>query len=68
MPGLVPGTTSSLQSSKKDVDGRVEPGHDENDSLSVAGSVGLYLMWSADFAALIVLLKAAWVWPANVVA
>jgi hypothetical protein len=26
------------------------------------------LMWSADFAALMVLLKAAWVWPAKVVA
>jgi len=53
-----------LQLSNNDVDGRVEPGHDENGSLSV----GLYLMWSADFAALMVLLTAAWVWPANVVA
>jgi len=26
------------------------------------------LMWSADFAALMVWLKAAWVWPLNVVA
>jgi hypothetical protein len=29
MPGLVPASTSSQYSSKKDVDGRVKPGHDE---------------------------------------
>jgi len=29
MPGLVPGIHGLLHSSKKDVDGRDEPGHDE---------------------------------------
>jgi hypothetical protein len=32
MPGLVPGIHVFLSISKKDVDGRVKPGHDENDS------------------------------------
>ena len=30
MPGLVPPSTPQLHLSKKDVDGRVKPGHDEN--------------------------------------
>jgi hypothetical protein len=30
MPGLVPGIHVFLALSAKDVDGRVEPGHDEN--------------------------------------
>ena len=34
MPGLVPGIHVFLAISKKDVDGRVKPGHDENDSFS----------------------------------
>jgi hypothetical protein len=34
MPGLVPGIHVFLPISKKDVDGRVKPGHDENDSFS----------------------------------
>jgi hypothetical protein len=34
MPGLVPGIHVFLSISKKDVDGRVKPGHDENDSFS----------------------------------
>jgi hypothetical protein len=32
MPGLVPGIHVFLSIAKKDVDGRVKPGHDENDS------------------------------------
>jgi hypothetical protein len=32
MPGLVPGIHVLLHLSKKDVDGRVKPGHDENKS------------------------------------
>jgi hypothetical protein len=31
MPGLEPGIHVFLSISKKDVDGRVKPGHDEND-------------------------------------
>jgi hypothetical protein len=34
MPGLAPGIHVFLSISKKDVDGRVKPGHDENDSFS----------------------------------
>jgi hypothetical protein len=34
MPGLVPGIHVFRSISKKDVDGRVKPGHDENDSFS----------------------------------
>jgi hypothetical protein len=35
MPGLVPASTSLLQHSKEDVDGRDKPGHDEcGDALS----------------------------------
>ena len=30
MPGLVPGIHALLHQSKKDVDGRDKPGHDEN--------------------------------------
>jgi hypothetical protein len=32
MPGLVPGIHVLLQRGRKDVDGRDEPGHDENDA------------------------------------
>jgi hypothetical protein len=32
MPGLGPGIHVFVQTDKKDVDGRDEPGHDENDS------------------------------------
>jgi hypothetical protein len=34
MPGLGPGIHVFPSISKKDVDGRVKPGHDENDSFS----------------------------------
>jgi hypothetical protein len=33
MPGLVPGIHVFLSIAKRDVDGRVKPGHDENHSL-----------------------------------
>jgi hypothetical protein len=34
MPGLGPGIHVFPSISKKDLDGRVKPGHDENDSFS----------------------------------
>jgi hypothetical protein len=34
MPGLGPGIHVFGPTGKKDVDGRVKPGHDENDSFS----------------------------------
>ena len=37
MPGLVPGIRVLVPTSKKDVDGRGKPGHDEFDRIVVTG-------------------------------
>jgi hypothetical protein len=37
MPGLVPGIHVFRIGGKKDVDGRVKPGQDERESISVGG-------------------------------